>query len=43
MIQLATPEIWFITGSRHLYGPETLNHYRRRHESARIPARLAHE
>jgi L-arabinose isomerase len=25
MIQLATPEIWFITGSRHLYGPETLN------------------
>jgi L-arabinose isomerase len=24
MIQLATPEIWFITGSQHLYGPETL-------------------
>src|ERR1700761_8690412 len=24
MIHLATPEIWFITGSRHLYGPETL-------------------
>jgi L-arabinose isomerase len=24
MIQLATPEIWFITGSQHLYGPGTL-------------------
>src|SRR5271170_4640638 len=24
MIHLATPEIWFITGSQHLYGPETL-------------------
>lgn len=24
MIQLATPEIWFVTGSQHLYGPETL-------------------
>lgn len=24
MILLATPEIWFITGSQHLYGPETL-------------------
>lgn len=24
MIHLATPEIWFVTGSQHLYGPETL-------------------
>ncbi|MSU65979.1 MAG: L-arabinose isomerase [Opitutus sp.] len=24
MISLATPEIWFVTGSQHLYGPETL-------------------
>jgi L-arabinose isomerase len=24
MIHLATPEIWYITGSQHLYGPETL-------------------
>ncbi len=24
MIQLATPEIWFVCGSQHLYGPETL-------------------
>jgi L-arabinose isomerase len=24
MIHLATPEIWYVTGSQHLYGPETL-------------------
>ena len=24
MISLGTPEIWFVTGSQHLYGPETL-------------------
>ena len=24
MVHLATPEFWFITGSQHLYGPETL-------------------
>jgi L-arabinose isomerase len=26
MFQLKTYEVWFITGSQHLYGPETLNH-----------------
>src|SRR6187549_748499 len=24
MKNLASPEIWFVTGSQHLYGPETL-------------------
>ena len=24
MLDLSTAEIWFVTGSQHLYGPETL-------------------
>jgi L-arabinose isomerase len=48
MIQLATPEIWFITGSQHLYGPKVLErvaaHSRKMvaalHASKRIPLEL---
>ena len=26
MLNLAASEVWFVTGSQHLYGPETLDH-----------------
>ena len=26
MIDLSQYEVWFVTGSQHLYGPETLEH-----------------
>ena len=26
MLTLETNEVWFVTGSQHLYGAETLNH-----------------
>ena len=29
MIDLKQLEVWFVTGSQHLYGPETLEHGRR--------------
>jgi L-arabinose isomerase len=48
MIQLSSPEIWFVTGSQHLYGPETLAQVARNSEaivaalgaSKRIPLKL---
>ena len=29
MLDLSAYEVWFVTGSQHLYGPETLEHGRR--------------
>lgn len=40
MIDLREFEIWFVTGSQHLYGPETLNQVAE--HSARIADALAH-
>src|SRR5215210_5904051 len=48
MIDLKQFEVWFVTGSQHLYGPETLEHVaehsqsiaRALSESAQIPVRV---
>ena len=50
MVHLAQPEIWFVTGSQHLYGPKTLEQVARDSQAIvtglnaatkRIPLRVA--
>ena len=38
MLNLAASEVWFVTGSQHLYGPDTLEHVAQ--HSAQIAAAL---